>query len=425
MFVRPEPIFIIRVLQMQNFGEKLDLLEIDQGVQVKLLYRADKFPDECFPDYLARLSCWNGFKDSADFMRFLSKIYNNLHPDDCQEKNPDPDSKEFEARYPFYIRWYKCRIALEFIIRRSLVYSELNLDAYRVSQPNKVCVGCWGENPYRKFYWRYQEYKICHKHNVRLVVVDNILYNSPTLTGTTEYVATLDRRSISCSYVSAILRNNPLKTFNFENLQRENYIIELEITLWKRVIRFLNERFSFSFVSMDIFDFVTLESIAGLAISNRLEKMTEKLIGCKTEFSLFIKTAVLVCIQRSYLMYYPDVKSWVLSEAYFINPVFYSYLYGINQHFFIKDELTFADEISQKNAFRRVNLSRVSDRILCKFILESRILSDSQLESISRNGRIVIGTTELPGHIDQQRVDYEKFIEMTGDCLFDRQPINR
>lgn len=410
---------------MQNFGEKLYLLESDQCVQVKLLYRADKFPDECFPDYLARLSCWNGFKDSSDFIRFLSKIYNNLYPGGCQEENPGPNSREFEAIHPSYIRWYKCRIALEFIIRRSLVYSELNLDAYKASQSNKVCLSCWGENPYRKFYWRYREYNICHKHNVRLVVVDNVPYNSPTLTVATEYVTTLDRRSISCTYVSAILRNNPFKTFNFENLNRENDIIEQEITLWRRVIRFLNERFSFSFVSTDIFDFVTLESIAGLAMSDRLEKMTEELIGLKTEFSVFIKAAVLVCIQRSHLMYYPDVKSWVLSEAYLINPVFYSYLYGINQHFFIKDEFTFADEMFRKNAFRRVDLSRVSDRILCKFILESRILSDSQLEQISRNGRIVIGVTELPGHINQQRVDYEKFIEMTGDCLFDRQPIIR
>ena len=46
---------------------------------LKLLYRADKFLDESFFDYLSRLSYWNGFNSADVFTSVLVKLYNKIY----------------------------------------------------------------------------------------------------------------------------------------------------------------------------------------------------------------------------------------------------------------------------------------------------------------------------------------------------------
>lgn len=388
---------------------------------MKLLYRAEQYVDESFSGYLARLSYWNGFKSENIFISWLHRIYKELFY--CCELNNDESLLAVINKERNISRWDKCRISLEAILGRSFSCSEMNLG--EVTRTNfriagKICLLCWDETPYMRFYWEDDRYTVCHKHDVLLLPMRNISYSPKFNIDNSICKYEKINRQNNCEITRIFLKGRRGQICNKNVLMSEKWVAREELHLWQHVIRFLKERFSISFEFENIFESIDHESLFGLPVVERIEKVRKHLVFQRPMYEKLINVVIILYVQKSGLPFPLSKKNWVASEAYSLKPVFYSYIFGVGQHLFSGDS-----GISSK-VMPPIPFLKFSDRMLCKFILESSILSYSDLLSIQHTGKnFNTGRCEALGVFDNKVYDYRSYIEAAGKNIFDRELCRR
>ncbi|WP_053980719.1 TniQ family protein [Marinagarivorans algicola] len=388
---------------------------------MKLLYRSEQYVDESFSGYLARLSYWNGFNSENIFISWLHRIYKELFY--CCEMNNDESLLAEINRERNISRWHKCRISLEAILGRSFSWSEMNLGEatrtnFRIA--GKICSLCWDETPYMRFYWEDNRYTVCHKHDVLLLPMRNISYSPKfNIDNSVDKYEKINRKS-NCEITRIFLKGLRGQNCNKNILRTEKSVASNEFHLWKHVIRFLKERFFISFEFENIFESIDRESLFGLPVVERIEKVRKLLVFQRPEYEKLINIVIILYVRKSGLLFPKSKKNWVASEAYSLNPVFYSYIFGVGQHLFA------GDGGNSSKVMPPIPFLKFSDRMLCKFILESSILSHSDLLSIQHTGKnFNTGRCEALGVFDDQVYDYGSYIEAAGNNIFDRKLCRR
>lgn len=56
--------------------------------------------------------------------------------------------------------------------QKDYAYSSFNLTNKYNKYTSKVCLVCWHEHQYIRFYWKFKDYNFCHRHNVSMVEYD-------------------------------------------------------------------------------------------------------------------------------------------------------------------------------------------------------------------------------------------------------------
>lgn len=372
---------------------------------MKLLYRSLPFIDECFYGYIGRLAYWNGFKNGSTFLLKLRYIYKKLS-----------NSDELSHGYFFD--------ALESVLNRSLPgqYNWNGSVTDILKNEVKICSLCWSAKAYIRFYWRYEAYSICHKHNTLLLLMSHISYdpNFDVDIGIDKYRKV--NASLNCKLKGVVLGRLNEASCNHNAFGDEIALIREEIALWDDVVIFMKSYFLISFNFESVFEIVDKNSLILLPAIERFEMVRNFLLSQQSGLNKLINVIVIVQAARYRRVVYKSsqAKLWFLSEAYAISPVLFAYLAGIGPHIF-------ANETDMYNrTLPKIPLWNLNDRMVCKFILESSILSDCELDSVWQEGKnFSTGRCEPQGCINGEVYDYQRYIDAAGNDIFERTPCRR
>ena len=129
-----------------------------------LLYGARPYVDEGLDDYIARLAYWNGFASDRNFMLALLRINETINTDSHYVTNNCISS------------WDRCRDALCYLINFDISFLQLSSGSgtspYRTKKFidwSRICISCWQEEQYFRVFWRIDDYRVCHLHNISMV----------------------------------------------------------------------------------------------------------------------------------------------------------------------------------------------------------------------------------------------------------------
>lgn len=353
---------------------------------MKLLYRKSKYIDESFPDYLARLSYWNGFENPQVFVKRLLKLY-------ASEYGGGPYRRTWRAA------WLKCRGALEHILQRSIHTTQLNLvklrrDGYRSS---RICTRCWKEKPYVRFFWRLDRYRICHIHGVSLIVVDNVTYKPnamPMLVNTTIRQAD---KLYHHDFTALAVKMHRSSDSALERVIEEEYLLDMEKTLWLRVAEFLRGVFLLHIDSSSIWRWLDTGAHIGAPVWQRLEATLKNAVSENKPYEKVIRLITVILIAKGNWRprYPPEMMEWAVCAAYSISPLCYSYIYGVKEHLFASGYDSYFGAV-----VRPVSFSLLTERQIYEFILKSSILTASEIENLPQGHRTFRSGIELYSSID-------------------------
>ncbi|WP_444902547.1 hypothetical protein ACJJIG_10580 [Microbulbifer sp. SSSA007] len=388
---------------------------------MNLIYRKRKYFDESFPDYLGRLAYWNGYRDSEVLVVSLINLYKDIAGGyDISEKERKKLS-DFNVEYKRHnLKWYKSRVALEFVLREYFPLSELNLyeaPPKRSVSDNKICRKCWEKNSYVRFYWREGCYKVCHLHSETLIKVKSIPYGTSVSSLTNDF--DIDAFKYNCKITKAILESRIKMGCSLSDLHFEMAVAIDEISLWGRVQRFLKSRFLWE---IDVERYLDIQLVAGLSIPSRLESVISKLhFENKPQEKLLRVVLILQIVRYNFLIKMCSTTwNWILSESYSLSPFLYSYIKGVKSNLFASNEMT------DNYVVYPVSFLSFSDRQLCKFIIESSIFTSNELKNFYKGGKSYsTGVLEPRGILGRMEVDYDKYKDATGKNVFDIQPAKR
>lgn len=124
---------------------------------MKLLYRGKKYEDEFLTDYVQRISDKNGFSSVGKFRRVLFQYYRNNNGDVVQLRSMAVS-----------------RVSLELLLKINIPIDHYNRWLYgsgsgRWHRVKRICLSCWNEQKYIKFYWWLKAYEKCHLHHEQLI----------------------------------------------------------------------------------------------------------------------------------------------------------------------------------------------------------------------------------------------------------------
>jgi hypothetical protein len=225
----------------------------------------------------------------------------------------------------------------------------------------------------------------------------------------------------NCEVTKNYLRSLKAMRCTRIELERERQIAKDESVLWMRVVGFLKERFLVDFGFDNVFECIDRASLAGLPIVERVEKVRDLLTETCVENKKLINVVVLTqIVKRLLFSYSSDATNWLHSEAYSVHPVLYMYIVGERVHLFARKDRV------KETALSPIYMQEYSDRMLCKFILESSILSASELDRLHHSGKYYsLGHCEGPGETAFGRCNYKKYLDVAGENIFDLQPLPR
>lgn len=372
---------------------------------MRLLYRSLPFMDECFYGYIARLAYWNGFKKGSAFLIKLRYVYKKL-------SNSDDLSHEY-----FFD-------AVESVLNRSLPreYNWNSSVTDILKNEVKICSQCWNAKAYIRFYWRDEKYSICHKHNSLLLLMNHVSYdpNFDVVIGIDKYRKV--NSSLNCELRGIVLGKFDETKCNHKAFVSEMALIREETALWNDVVIFMKNYFLISFDFESVFEVIDKYSLILLPDIERFEIVRSFLLSQQPSFNKLVNVIVMVQTARYRRVVYNSsrAKLWFLSEVYAISPVLFVYLSGIGTHLFANE----ADMTNRNSS--KIPLWNFNDRMVCKFILESSILSDFELSGIWQEGKkISTGRCEPHGCINGIAYDYQDYIDAAGNDIFERTPSRR
>ncbi|USD21134.1 TniQ family protein [Microbulbifer variabilis] len=388
---------------------------------MNFLYREKKFVDESLSDYVGRLAYWNGYRNSKVLISLLIKTYSSLLVGSDISERERARLSNINVEYKYHnLKWHKIRIALEFILRRYFILSELNLYEKPPKSwlyESKLCCKCWDDNPYVRFYWRDRLYSVCHLHDEKLVKIKDIPYgtSSSSLAGKIH----LNKFNYNCGVTKAILDSHIDTGCSLSDLNFERAVAEDERKLWHRVRLFMKDRFLWE---VDLECHLDIQELSGLSITVRLERIISKLHYENKLQEKLLRVVLILQILRGNLLINicSSVSTWVISESYSINPVLYFYVKGVRSHLFAKNK------ISDRGIVCSISFCGFSDRQLCKFILESEIFTPDEIKMLHGDGmKYSTGCSDPRGRIGNQYYDYDEYIDYADQNVFEVQPIKR
>jgi hypothetical protein len=378
---------------------------------MKLLYSAEKFRDEGFPDYLERLSCHNGFGNSSKFKAWLRVIYTGMCITSYNLDN-EKDCKKNCVYTKCFRQMKMCSIALEFLLRRSFDHSELNFEAYLGQYTsNKICVYCWATCPYRRYYWRHKHYNVCHTHGERLVTVKRFVYSNSDITTHPDNFSVLESSIYNCSVRKTILTYYP--AINLLYLEFQVRLSKSIHAVLVHAVSILNRRFKI--LANAAYSTVTVETVAWLPLFERLEKIADLIISIIPQHERIVKVVLVICVGESWLLRFRPAHQWMHSTAYSIHPLFHSYLFGVEGPLFYDFDSFVANFKGRSPLY---GLSR-SDNFF-EFLVESGIISGDELPYVDQK--------ETKVWMDRVSPTISAFKEYSADLginIFDREIIQR
>lgn len=348
-------------------------------LNMRLLYRGIKYIDESFPDYLARLSNRNGFKCVDLFISELRALYKKIYGNGFGYKALDNWYSPMQGgeTNKCNLGWFQCRVALEYLLRRSYSEVELNLAIQphkNYYKKSKVCAICWAENQYVRFYWRDSCYLICHKHEVLLNQREFICYKASSVSEIFEGMQCAAYEIDNCKVTNYFLSAKGEAACSLAELTTERYIAKDERILWKSVISLIHNKF---FICCDI----SIESIimqtAGLSIPARLEnviKLIDEYVKC--EKLIRILAIIYIVKYRLFCLFESNIDSWIFSEAYSISSFLHAVIKIDNTHIFSLGYCEFSN-----HRFSSI-FSEFTDLDIFEFILGGPILELSELKAL-------------------------------------------
>lgn len=193
----------------------------------KLLYHDQINSDEIIQDYIARLAIRNGFSSIRKFLVWLITFV------DRADELEDYDPRTYQGRLNRY------RQKLEIVLGRNIPEDSMAiyLGVERLYESVvKICPRCFSEHPYYKFYWRFDLYSVCHKHDINLVDISSDPYDIPCL------LPSQSQRKVSCFLSSKYLVCNWEQSFqnrvalkhSFEELSFDLSIVYALKSLFQR-----------------------------------------------------------------------------------------------------------------------------------------------------------------------------------------------
>lgn len=329
---------------------------------MKLLYRADKYDDESFSDFLDRLGCWNGFSSKETFSRCLADLFNETYGGD---KNKKVDE-------------HKVHLMLEQLLGRNI--PEAGAFSMALSKiPSgtvKVCANCWKENRYIRFYWRFNSYVECHVHGVLLTYPNLFSYQSDNSVGE-QADNSLDisekyPRHLLVEAIKFYLGSDCSLSLIEEDLEQHRYA--KEITEW--VAGFFSEKLGVILNLTGALKVIDSGNLIGLSVPKKMESIYARLLSGNEllETNVRIITAIRIGDQSTFWThhrrYEPPAlgfEQWRKTEVLSIDDLFYAYLgfgqrNGTPKNYKIRYEMTGFD-----------NLDPHVDRQLCLAIFSGSI----------------------------------------------------
>ncbi len=295
--------------------------------KLKLLYRADKFLDESFFDYLSRLSYWNGFNSANVFKSALIKLYNKIYLDDKNQ----------------LFNIMKCHSALESVLKRNINYSQLNLFNYSLCHKGviKICRCCWMKSKYIRFYWRMDGYSICHIHKTKLIVCSEGLY-SHYFSSVNDSKVETDKMEHNQRVLNKAIEIYSLTDFALKKIESEldcNFY-EKKIIIW--LSHFLKMHMSRDVNISDALNLSDSGALVGLSIHNRMDKIINILSASNKWLENVIRIVAVLRVKQLPIQYdasgwtyypAPGFDYWANIEGLSIDSLFYAYVgFGSLRH---------------------------------------------------------------------------------------------
>jgi hypothetical protein len=399
---------------------------------LKLLYRGHKYSDESFPDYVHRVSYWNGYENIKKFSRELTIFYKKVYGRDYTFSQSLYNYGKFKniEQERHNLKWLRQRLSLERIFNFSFNTSELNL----FSEDNRqnynggfICPDCWTENMYIRFYWRFSNYSTCRLHRKELLYVEIISYDpSLILVFCSDINASL-RKAKHCYFLELIAMNKHDSCLSMSYILEEKEIAQYENKIWGNVLSCLRNYFGILHNYYAIYEFVDVGNLVGLSVVSRANIVVAAIITLDDRFEKLIKIVTILVIikhcQRNLNKNKNNLEfsGWAQAEAYSISHLLYVYIRGVDEHLFAG-----GFEISSNyNGMINVNIPSIAGSIygdddIFKFVYHSLILSDLEADSIP-----VDCWKDNSEENKYYKIDYTKYIEANDINIFDKKPLVR
>jgi hypothetical protein len=360
---------------------------------IPLLYYDPKYSDESIPDYIDRLTFWNRFKDTKKFEKILMNIYNSRFEKEAME---DVGARYFECKSNNFKtkRWFKCRRALELLLKRNISIEEMNLHP-SLQQPSvdnrwlTFCPTCWKEKKYIRYYWRDISYTECHKHKEPLKYVLEYNYSkaSKVIYRKGENKEYFEYSSDTTNKMYSNLENLTDGMFTYNSAMRLIGHMLLESKCWGKVIDVLKRFFGIECKYGDpIWDSYFKDN--EIILTSRLDYSLESLYSKNSENKKLINIVTVIVFSQVHGywgdIYYracPNFHNWLMDLAYSVSPSFHSYLTGEQDH-----ELRRVASIEYFKGYNIFPYHSDPGYGIAGFIHESGLLTEEEIKSFKDKG---------------------------------------
>ncbi|WP_039916587.1 hypothetical protein [Cellvibrio mixtus] len=269
---------------------------------VRLLYRKEKHVDENFFDYVSRLAYWNGYSSEKIFSDKLILLFKRKFPDRS-----------------FYVeKTQKIITMIEFLIEKEINYSQLNLSIFRkVNSEFHICPICWEENGYIRFYWRYENYLVCHIHIANMQKVSELDYGGQIACMVTD-------ESVKPNYSCLILMRS-VAVFSKSDGAPDMVKMEVQINyIMIGMVKLICNVF-ISLFDVYLHDKIIISALkngyfVGLSISKKMEKMFTKLLYGNNKYRVDLQGLVMILIDSNPIFLSGqagrEFHEWLTSEGF-------------------------------------------------------------------------------------------------------------
>lgn len=162
-----------------------------------LLFVDEQKLNESLTDYVNRIAFNNGFESSESMVDVFLKSapfkekFSSLQKEIKTESTPsyglinsnenDLKMKRFKFKKRSF-NWHDLKLFIELVTRKKIrpnsfprknySSSKFNLSGKFSPLEGKVCLKCWLNDPYIRFYWNFEDYNFCHNHKCLMVDFD-------------------------------------------------------------------------------------------------------------------------------------------------------------------------------------------------------------------------------------------------------------
>jgi hypothetical protein len=328
---------------------------------MKFLYRAEKKYDEGFLDYISRMSYFNGFSSSGVLLRKLCDFYDEAYGGVRSKK----------------IEMYKVRLALEQLLQRNMPVDRMfYTDGCQFTNERvKVCIRCWCECRYIRYYWWFSHYVKCHIHD------DNLFFPNEVSFESDDVVGEMFSNDVSCLeiYSSHLLTRLIMFYLNSDNAielmegDLNEHLYAKSNIEW--VADYFGEHMNVYLNISGALELIDSGSLVGFSVHKKMESVYKELLVNNEPFEKSVRIITAIIVGRNTRLFRHSKGSycstsflrWKRQELLSIDELFYAYI-GFGQ---LSGTLTSFVLRHEMKGFE--NLCPDEDRQLCLAIFGTSI----------------------------------------------------